>query len=83
MLSDLDLMFPDRRCDGGVTNNNFLMQLAADLTNCDIDRPKHVDMTSLGAAFLAGLAVGGYTSVLAVLVYQIHVDQNIETMCTM
>lgn len=46
------------RCDGGVCNNSFLMQMIADLTNRSLDRPKHMDMTSLGAAFLAGLAVG-------------------------
>ena len=44
--------------DGGVCNNTFLMQLVSNLTGCTLDRPEHVDMTSLGAAFLAGLAVG-------------------------
>lgn len=46
------------RCDGGVCNNSFLMQLISDLTDRSLNRPKHMDMTSLGAAFLAGLAVG-------------------------
>jgi glycerol kinase len=34
------------------------MQMLADLTGCQLDRSPHRDMTSLGAAFLAGLAVG-------------------------
>ena len=46
------------RCDGGVSNNSFLMQLISNLIKCDLDRPQQTDMTSLGAAFLAGLAAG-------------------------
>ncbi|KAE8604798.1 hypothetical protein XENTR_v10014833 [Xenopus tropicalis] len=46
------------RADGGVSNNNFIMQMTADLLGQTIDKPKHTDMSSLGAAFLAGLAVG-------------------------
>ena len=53
----VNLMF--RRVDGGVSNNNFIVQLMADLTNQPIDRSKQTDnMTSLGTAFLAGLAMG-------------------------
>uniref|UniRef100_F6RXC1 Glycerol kinase 5 n=1 Tax=Xenopus tropicalis TaxID=8364 RepID=F6RXC1_XENTR len=47
------------RADGGVSNNNFIMQMTADLLGQTIDKPKHTDMSSLGAAFLAGLAVYG------------------------
>lgn len=50
------------RVDGGVCNNNFLMQLMADVVNQAIDRSAHSDMTSLGAAFLAGLAAGVWKS---------------------
>lgn len=46
------------KCDGGVCNNGFLVQMVSNLTGRKIDRPHHMDMTSLGAAFLAGLAVG-------------------------
>ncbi|CAI9536104.1 unnamed protein product [Staurois parvus] len=46
------------RADGGVSNNSFVMQMTADLIGQVIDKPKHTDMSSLGAAFLAGLAVG-------------------------
>ncbi|XP_029472348.1 putative glycerol kinase 5 [Rhinatrema bivittatum] len=50
------------RADGGVCNNSFVMQMTADLLNQNIDRPRHTDMSCLGAAFLAGLAVGFWTS---------------------
>ena len=51
------------RIDGGVCNNNFLMTLISDLLGVTLDRPKHVDMANLGAAFLAGLAAGKYNVV--------------------
>ncbi|XP_053565792.1 putative glycerol kinase 5 isoform X2 [Bombina bombina] len=50
------------RVDGGVSNNTFIMQMTADLFSQPIDKPKHTDMSSLGAAFLAGLAVGMWSS---------------------
>lgn len=46
------------RVDGGATANNFLMQFQADILGCKIQRPKIIETTALGAAFLAGLAVG-------------------------
>lgn len=46
------------RVDGGATSNNFLMQFQADILSCKIQRPKIIETTALGAAFLAGLAVG-------------------------
>lgn len=46
------------RADGGVCNNAFVMQMTSDLINEKIDRPAHFDMSCLGAASLAGLAVG-------------------------
>ena len=46
------------RCDGGVCNNDFLVQLMSDLVNVPITRPSYTESTSLGAAFLAGLAAG-------------------------
>lgn len=45
------------KVDGGVANNNFVLQTASDLTGVAIKRPDNLDMTVLGAAFLAGLAV--------------------------
>jgi glycerol kinase len=46
------------RVDGGATANNFLMQFQADLLGYEIKRPKIIETTAIGAAFLAGLAVG-------------------------
>ncbi|GAA5021757.1 glycerol kinase [Marivirga lumbricoides] len=48
----------EMRVDGGASENNFLMQFQSDLVRCTINRPKITETTALGAAFLAGLAVG-------------------------
>ncbi|CAN0242732.1 unnamed protein product [Lampetra planeri] len=58
MLQETRLPMKQIRADGGVCNNDFVLQLTADLLGCSVDRPQHTDMSSLGAAFLAGLAVG-------------------------
>lgn len=50
------------RVDGGATANNFLMQFQADLLGCEIKRPQIIETTAIGAAFLAGLAVGFWQS---------------------
>ncbi|XP_044288813.1 putative glycerol kinase 5 isoform X2 [Varanus komodoensis] len=46
------------RADGGVSKNNFVMQMTSDLINKTINKPVCTDTSCLGAAFLAGLAVG-------------------------
>lgn len=46
------------RVDGGATNNNFLMQFQAELIQTKVIRPAITETTAMGAAFLAGLAVG-------------------------
>jgi glycerol kinase len=46
------------RVDGGVTANNFLMQFQADILGTSVERPAMKETTGMGAAFLAGLAVG-------------------------
>ncbi|WP_143962400.1 glycerol kinase GlpK [Litoribacter populi] len=48
----------EMRVDGGATANDFLMQFQADLVRCTILRPAVLETTALGAAYLAGLAVG-------------------------
>ncbi|CAD5116473.1 DgyrCDS5356 [Dimorphilus gyrociliatus] len=45
-------------CDGGVCKNDFLMELIADLINCELDFPTNMEMSCLGSAFLAGLGAG-------------------------
>ncbi len=49
--------------DGGATANNFLMQFQADILGTDVRMPKVSETTALGAAYLAGLAVGFYDSI--------------------
>ncbi len=51
------------RVDGGASANNFLMKFQSDILNINIDRPKVIETTALGAAYLAGLAVGFYKSI--------------------
>jgi glycerol kinase len=50
------------RVDGGATANNFLMQFQSDIIQTKIRRPKIIETTAIGAAFLAGLAVGFWKS---------------------
>ncbi len=51
------------RVDGGMTSNTWLLQCLADLCALPVERPTYLETTVLGAAFLAGLGVGVYTSV--------------------
>jgi glycerol kinase len=46
------------RVDGGASKNNFLMQFQADILGVPVLRPKIIETTALGTAFLAGLSVG-------------------------
>jgi glycerol kinase len=55
------------RVDGGAAQNELLMQFQADLLNVDIDRPRSVETTALGAAYLAGLAVGVFEDLSAIV----------------
>ena len=50
------------KVDGGACANNFLMQFQADIAGCSVYRPKCIETTALGAAYLAGLAVGYWES---------------------
>jgi len=51
------------RVDGGMTNNNWLMQFLADILNIPVAKPEMTEITALGVAYLAGLQVGIYQSV--------------------
>ena len=48
--------------DGGASANDFLMQTQADIINAPVNRPSCVETTAMGAAYLAGLAVGYWRS---------------------
>ena len=50
------------RVDGGASANDLLMQFQADLLNVPVARPRVAETTALGAAYLAGLAVGYWSS---------------------
>ncbi len=58
MQKDADTHLTHLRVDGGASANNFLMQFQSDLLNCEVERPKVVETTALGAAYLAGLKTG-------------------------
>ena len=58
MQADSDLQIPDLRVDGGMTVNNTLLQMQADILGVPVIRPRVSETTALGAAYLAGLAVG-------------------------
>jgi glycerol kinase len=58
MQADSGLPLAELRVDGGATANNLLMQFQADLLGVPVVRPKVLETTALGAAYLAGLAVG-------------------------
>lgn len=58
MELDTDIALEQLRVDGGVSQNDFLMQFCADVLATPLVRPKVVESTALGAAFLAGLATG-------------------------
>jgi len=63
------------RVDGGASLNHLLMQFQADLLDVPIDRPTCVETTALGAAYLAGLAVGVFTDLAQIAqVHQIEKD---------
>lgn len=63
MEADASISIKELRVDGGATVNNMLMQFQADLLQTAVVRPTTVETTALGAAYLAGLAVGFWGSV--------------------
>ena len=58
MQKDADINFTNLKVDGGASNNNLLMQIQSDLLDKEVVRPQTTETTAIGAAFLAGLAVG-------------------------
>ena len=58
MQHDSGIQIDQLRVDGGASANNLLMQFQADILQAPVVRPKIIETTALGAAFLAGLAVG-------------------------
>jgi len=62
MRADSGIALTELRVDGGATANDLLMQTQADLLGVPVVRPKVLETTALGAAYLAGLATGYWTA---------------------
>ena len=58
MKADSGIALSSLKVDGGASANNFLMQTQSDIINVPVNRPQCVETTAMGAAYLAGLAVG-------------------------
>ena len=63
MEADAGISIAELRVDGGATVNNSLMQFQSDILNTKVIRPKVTETTALGAAYLAGLAVGFWKNI--------------------
>jgi glycerol kinase len=63
MEADAGINIAELRVDGGATVNNALMQFQSDILNCKVVRPTITETTALGAAYLAGLAVGYWKNI--------------------
>lgn len=63
MQADSGIALEELRADGGACANNLLMQIQADFLQRPVARPQTIETTALGAAFLAGLAVGFWSSI--------------------
>ena len=77
MQKDAEIELKELRVDGGAAANNLLMQFQADVLGTDVIRPKIIETTALGAAYLAGLAVG-YWKDLEEIKQQWQVDKHFE-----
>ena len=62
MKADSGIDLAALKVDGGASANDFLMQTQSDIINAPVNRPQCVETTAMGAAYLAGLAVGYWTS---------------------
>jgi glycerol kinase len=62
MVANSCLRLAEIRVDGGAATNNFLAQFQADIAGVQVSRPKMLETTALGAAYLAGLGIGFWKS---------------------
>jgi glycerol kinase len=63
MESDSGIEIKELRVDGGATQNNLLLQFQADILKASVVRPEVTEVTAIGAAYLAGLAVGFWDNI--------------------
>ena len=62
MIEETKIDLKCLKVDGGASANDFLMQFQSDISNCIVHRPEMIETTALGAAYLAGLAIGFWKS---------------------
>jgi glycerol kinase len=63
MESDSGIEIKELRVDGGATQNELLLQFQADILKTSVVRPEVTEVTAIGAAYLAGLAVGFWSNI--------------------
>jgi glycerol kinase len=73
MEADSGIQLAALKVDGGASANNYLMQTQADISNCPVHCPRCAESTAVGAAYLAGLAVGYWDSI-----QQIQINWAVE-----
>ena len=73
MTKDSGITLSELRVDGGASVSNAMMQIQANLIRTEVNRPKTVETTALGAAYLAGLAVGMWDNL-----YEIENNREVE-----
>ena len=70
MLTDAETAIDQLRVDGGATANDFLMQFQADILGIDVERPRQIESTGLGAAYLAGITTGMWNDIAELEAYR-------------
>ncbi len=78
MESDSGIEIKELRVDGGATKNNLLLQFQADILATDVVKPEVTEVTAIGAAYLAGLATGFWTSIEEIQ-QQWKIDQRFQS----
>jgi glycerol kinase len=62
MLKEVGIALEELQVDGGASANGYLMQFQADILNVPVEKPRMIEVTALGAAFLAGIKAGVWTT---------------------
>ena len=73
MSKDSEIIISEIRVDGGASVSNVMLQIQADMAGAKVNRPKLVETTALGAAYMAGLAVGFWSSL-----EEIETDREVD-----
>lgn len=81
MEADSGIALSALKVDGGASANNFLMQTQADIIDAPVNRPSCVETTAMGAAYLAGLAVGYWENIEEIR-HNWEIDRTFESSIT-